>query len=214
MHFTRELIEIIRAIKDENKIRLRWPNKRIIIEPKEDMPEIEFPKLIKKVGNVKGLEIVKSVKQANYLLKAESKFCNVYLDITVDDEILSERIVNDLLRNIQFSRKKNNFKVGEEIKLTIGTKTKYLKKYLESNKELISDKVSAREFEILLVDLKPENSKVFARLNICPNKECSASLKDNVISKLKKKVPVNCPYCNSPIKEDTVNSITFNFTRV
>ncbi|MFX0043167.1 MAG: isoleucine--tRNA ligase [Candidatus Hodarchaeota archaeon] len=214
MQFTRELIEIIRSIKDEHKIRLRWPNKRIIIEPKEDMPEIEFPELIKKVGNVKELEIVRSVKQTNNLLKAESKFCNVYLDISVDEELLSERIINDLLRNIQFSRKKNNFKVGEEIKLKIGTKTEYLKKYLENNKELISDKVSARELEILLDELKPENSKVFAKLNICPNKECSASLKDNIISKLKKKGTVNCPYCNSPIKEDTVNSITFNFTRI
>ncbi|MCK4688483.1 MAG: class I tRNA ligase family protein, partial [Candidatus Lokiarchaeota archaeon] len=214
MHFTRELIEIVRAIKDENRIRLRWPNKRIIIEPNDDMPKIEFPEIIKKVGNVKELEIVKSVKPTDNLIKAESNFCNVYLDISVDDEILSERLINDLMRNIQFSRKKSNFKVGEEITLTIGTKTEYLKKYLEKNKELISYKVSAKELEILLDDLTQENGKVFAKLNICPNKECSASLKDNIISKLKKKVALNCPYCNSAIKEDTINSITFNFKRI
>ncbi len=214
MHFTRELIEIVRAIKDENRIRLRWPNKRIIIEPKEDMPKIEFPEIIKKVGNVKELEIVKSVKQSDNLIKAESKFCNVYLDVSVDDDLLSERIINDLLRNIQFSRKKNNFKVGEEITLTIGTKTEYLNKYLEKNKELISDKVSAKKLEILLDDLTQENGKVFAKLNICPNKECSASLKDKIISKLKKKVALNCPYCNSAIKEDTINSITFNLKKI
>ncbi|MFX1323276.1 MAG: isoleucine--tRNA ligase [Promethearchaeota archaeon] len=214
MHFTRELIEIIRAIKDENRIRLRWPNKRIIIEPKEDMPKIEFPEIIKKVGNVKELEIVKSVKQSDNLIKAESKFCNVYLDVSIDDELLSERIINDLLRNIQFSRKKNNFKVGEEITLTIGTKTEYLNKYLEKNKELISDKVSAKELEILLDDITQENSKVFAKLYICPNKECSASLKDNIISKLKKKVALNCPYCHSAIKEDTIKSITFNLKKI
>ena len=63
MHFTRELIEIIRAIKDENRIRLRWPNKKIILETKEGMPKIEFPEIIKKVGNVKELEIVKSIKR-------------------------------------------------------------------------------------------------------------------------------------------------------
>ncbi|MFW9938401.1 MAG: isoleucine--tRNA ligase [Candidatus Thorarchaeota archaeon] len=214
MYFTRELTEIIRAIKDENRIRLRWPNKKIIIEAKEDMPKVEFPEIIKKVGNIKELVIVKSVKSLDNLVRAESKFCNVYLDVSVDDEILSERIINDLLRNIQFSRKKNKFKVGEEITLTIGTKTKYLNKYLEENKELISDKVSARELEILLDDLTPEDGKVSAKLNICPNKECSASLKDNVLSKLKKKVGVNCPYCNSIIKEDTVKSITFNFTKI
>lgn len=214
MHFTRELIEIVRAIKDENRIRLRWPNKRIIIEPKEDMPEIEFPELIKQMGNIKELEVVKSVKSSENLVKAESKFYNVYLDVSIDDEILSERIINDLLRNIQFSRKKNKFKVGEEISLTIGTKTKYLNKYIEKNKELIADKVSAKELEILLDDVPQENGKVHAVLNICPNRECSASLKGNVIAKLKKKDSVNCPYCNSPLKEDTIKSITFNFAKI
>ncbi|GAI84909.1 unnamed protein product, partial [marine sediment metagenome] len=106
MRFVRDLIESIRALKEENKIRLRWPNKRIIIEPKEDMPEIGFPEIIKQIGNVKELEIKKSVKSADNLRKIEHKYCNIYLDVSVDDELLNERVVNDLIRNIQFSRKK------------------------------------------------------------------------------------------------------------
>lgn len=46
MHFVKEL-------KDENRIWLRWSNERFIIEPKEDMLNIEFPELIKLIGNVK-----------------------------------------------------------------------------------------------------------------------------------------------------------------
>ncbi|MFX1316112.1 MAG: isoleucine--tRNA ligase [Promethearchaeota archaeon] len=214
MHFTRELIEIIRSIKDENKIRLRWPNKKIIIEPKEGMPKIEFPEIIKKVGNVKELEIMKSVKLSNNLIKAESRFSNVYLDISLDEDLLSERIINDLIRNIQFSRKKNNFKVGEEIELSLGTKSKYLKEYLEKNKEFIVDKVSAKSIEVLFDDLKQEKDKVFAKLNICPNKECSASLKENLISKFKKTTELKCPYCNSTLKKDNIKIITFNFKKL
>ncbi|KKL52464.1 hypothetical protein LCGC14_2285180, partial [marine sediment metagenome] len=31
MHFVRDLTESVRALKEENKIRLRWENKKIII---------------------------------------------------------------------------------------------------------------------------------------------------------------------------------------
>ncbi|MFX1597294.1 MAG: isoleucine--tRNA ligase, partial [Promethearchaeota archaeon] len=149
MHFTHELIEIVRAIKDENKIRLRWPNKKIIIEAKDGMPKIQFPEIIKQIGNVKELEIVKSVKLSKFLIKSESKFCNVYLDISLDDDLLSERIINDLIRNIQFIRKKNGFKVGEKILLKIGTNTQYLYDFLVKNQSTISDKINVENLEII-----------------------------------------------------------------
>ena len=74
MLFTKDLIEFIRALKEENKIRMRWPNKRIIIEPKEGMPKISFPEIVKKVGNVKELAIKDSVKSDDNLIKVESKY--------------------------------------------------------------------------------------------------------------------------------------------
>ncbi len=213
MHFTRELIEIVRAIKDENRIRLRWPNKKIIIEAKEGMPKIEFPEIIKKIGNVKELEIVKSVKPSDNLIKAESKFCNVYLDISIDNDLLSERLVNDLIRNIQFIRKKNGFKVGEKIFLKIGTKIKYLKDFLERNRNTIKDKINVENLEITSVDLTEEKDKIFGSLNICPNRDCSAALKDNIISRLKKKLELKCPHCKSNISENTIKTITFSFKK-
>ena len=214
MHFTRELIELIRALKDENKIRLRWPNKKIIIEPKEGMPKIEFPDIIKQIGNAKELEIVESVIKTDNLLKVESKYCNVYLDTTLDDELLAERLVNDLVRNIQFSRKKNNFKVGEEILLKIGTQIDYLKKYIEKMKEYILEKVTAKELEIIDMKFSEEKDKVFGKLKLCPNKECTASLKENVLKNLNKKPKLYCPYCNAEIKKDNIKEIFFNYLKV
>ena len=117
MLFTKDLIEQIRALKEENKIRMRWPNKRIIIEPKEGMPKLTFPEIVKKVGNVKELQIKESVIPDDNLSKAESKYCNIYLDTSLNDDLLAERVINDLIRNIQFTRKKNKFNVGEEINL-------------------------------------------------------------------------------------------------
>jgi len=91
MLFTKDLIEFIRALKEENKIRMRWPNKKIIIEPKEGMPKITFPEIVKKVGNVKDLTIEDSVKSDDNLIKVESKYCNIYLDTSLDDELLAEK---------------------------------------------------------------------------------------------------------------------------
>ncbi|MFX0060524.1 MAG: class I tRNA ligase family protein, partial [Candidatus Heimdallarchaeota archaeon] len=213
MHFTRELIEIIRAIKDENRIRLRWPNKKIIIEEKEDMPKIKFPEIIKKVGNVKELEIVKSVKQSDNLIKAETKFCNIYLDISIDENLLSERIVNDLIRNIQFTRKKHGYKTEEKILLKIGAETEYLKDFLERNQNLISDKINVDSLEIIFGDLPEEKDKIFGHLNVCPNKDCSAALKDNIISKLKKTPDLDCPHCKLKLNQNTIKVIKFNFKR-
>ncbi|MFX1260132.1 MAG: class I tRNA ligase family protein, partial [Promethearchaeota archaeon] len=214
MVFTKDLIENVRALKDENKIRLRWPNKRIIIEPKEDMPEIAFPDIIKTIGNVKKLEINESIKIEKNLIKVESKFYNLYLDSSVNDELLGERVVNDLIRNIQFSRKKSNFKVGEKILLKIGTKTEYLKEYLEKNKEIISDKVTAEELEIILGDVPRIDGEILGTLNICATKDCSASLKDNIISNLTKKSNLKCPYCNSDLTKDTIKELHFSFKKL
>jgi len=213
MSFVKDLVEIIRALKDENRIRLRWPNKKLIIQPKEGMPKIEFESIIKNMGNIKELEIKDHVQPDDDLLQAESKFCTIYLDISVDDEILSERVVNDLIRNIQFTRKKNQYKIGEEISLTIGTDTDYIKDYIGAHINNISDKVNAKELEIVLKDLNQEEEHVFGHLNVCPKKECSASLKDNFISKLKKQKELNCPHCDTKIKETEIKSINFLFKK-
>ena len=214
MLFTKDLIELIRALKEENKIRLRWPNKRIIIEPKEGMPKLTFPGIIKQIGNVKELEIKESVKINKNLVKAESKYCNIYLDTSLDDTLLAERVINDLLRNLQFSRKKNNFKVGEKIKLSIGTNMGYLNTYLKENKDIISDKVTAQELEIIDGELPKDEEKVFGQLNLCPNSTCSASLKENIIAKLGKNNDIKCPYCNTILKMDDIKTITFNFLKI
>ncbi|MFW9824137.1 MAG: isoleucine--tRNA ligase [Candidatus Thorarchaeota archaeon] len=214
MLFTKDLIEQIRALKEENKIRMRWPNKRIIIEPKEGMPNLTFPEIVENVGNVKELEIKKSVVSDDNLIKVESKFCNIYLDISLDDNLLSERVINDLIRNIQFTRKKNKFNVGEEINLKIGTNTKYLKQFIENNKELISEKVSAKTMDIKDNDIVKENGVSFGKIYICPNKECSASLKENITSKFTKQKEVACPYCNTKLEEGKIKTITFNFQKL
>ncbi|MFX0000761.1 MAG: class I tRNA ligase family protein, partial [Candidatus Hermodarchaeota archaeon] len=213
MHFMRDLIEDIRALKEEYKIRLRWPNRKIIIEPKEDMPEIIFPQIIKQIANVKELEIKERVQEHENLVKAESKYCNIYLDKSVDDNLLAERVINDLIRNVQFIRKKNGYTVEEKISLMIGANTPYLKGFLEKFQDTIKEKINIENLEIVSGDLAEEKGKIFGKLNICPNRECSAALKDNIILKFKKKTEVKCPHCNSDLKKNAINSVSFSFEK-
>ncbi len=213
MDFTKELIEVARSLKNKERLRLRWPNKKIIIESTEKLPDIEFTETIKKMINVKKFEVVDSFTSTDNFAQIESKYGNIYLDLNVDDKLLAERVVNDLIRNIQYSRKKNDFKVGEEILLKIGTDTDYLKKYIEWNEDLIADKVSAGQFDILDEKLKEDESKILEGLKICPNKECSASLKRNVIKRMNEKDEVKCPYCGVELKSKEIKDITFTFKR-
>jgi len=213
MLFTKDLIEQIRALKEENKIRMRWPNKRIIIEPKEGIPKLTFPELVKKVGNVKELEIKESIIPNDNLAMAESKYCNIYLDTSLDDELLAERVINDLIRNIQFSRKKNRFNVGEEINLTIGTNAEYLKEYIDNNRGLLSEKVSAKNLDLKVGEIAKEDEASYGTIHICPNKGCSASLKVNITSKLSKEKDIMCPYCNNTLEEGKIKTIAFSFLK-
>jgi valyl-tRNA synthetase len=214
MEFTRELIEVARSLKNKNRIRLRWPNKKIIIESKESLPELEFTRTIKKMVNVKELEIVDSFSPDNNFASIESKFGNVFLDLSVNDLILSERVVNDLIRNIQYARKKNQFKVGEEISLKIGTESKILKSYIEDRKELIADKVSAPNLEIVDKPVEKKDNFILKELKICPNTECFASLKTNIVEKLDKKEDgVDCPYCATELAKNTIKTISFSFQK-
>ena len=213
MQFMRDLIELIRALKDENKIRLRWPNKKILIEAKENMPEILFPEIIKQMGNIKEIEILKSVKQTENLLKAESKYFNIYLDISVDDELVAERVESDLLRNIQYTRKKNKFKVGEQIKLIIGIENTLLANFLENNKNNIAKKVAAIDIEIVNKNIDKLENYILGELKMCPNDKCYATLKSNFIDNLKKNKVLKCPYCNKIVNNEDIINITFQFKK-
>ncbi len=62
-------------------------------------------------------------------------------------------------------------------------------------------------------ELNEEEGMGFAKLYICPNKECSASLKENINRRLKKDAEVLCPYCNTKLEEANLKTITYNYKR-
>ncbi|MFX1346865.1 MAG: hypothetical protein ACFFAI_17345, partial [Promethearchaeota archaeon] len=79
---------------------------------------------------------------------------------------------------------------------------------------LLSDRVTAKKLEIKQGDLSKEKEEILGVLNICSNKECSASLKENILSKIKKNNEIKCPYCNEDLKEDNIRFIKFKFSKL
>ena len=85
--------------------------------------------------------------------------------------------------------------------------------FIEKSRDNISVKVSVENLNFLSEDLFEGKNLVYNKLNICPNRNCSASLKDNIIAKLKKNVETTCPYCKIELKENNMKHISFNFTK-
>jgi valyl-tRNA synthetase len=214
MEFVRELIEIIRSIKNEQRIRLRWPNKRLIILPKEGMPELKLDHLIKNMTNIKEIQIKQSAEESEDLIKKESKYADLYLDISVNEEIITERVENDLLRNIQYTRKRNDLKVGQPIDLIIATENELLVKALKEDKQEIAGKVSAENIEITDGDIEEKDDYVSNEIKLCPNEKCYASLKSNIIQKVEAQKNINCPYCGEPLKDSSIFDVKFQFKRL
>ena len=90
----------------------------------------------------------------------------------------------------------------------------YLKNYIERNRETITDKVTAQNLEIKKDILVKDKNAVFGQLNICPSKTCSASLKENILSKIKKNTEIKCPYCKTKLNESNIQSIKFIFVKI
>ena len=82
------------------------------------------------------------------LVKDGDTYKSILVDINLDSDLLAERVNSDLIRHIQFSRKKNSFRVGEEIQLSLAAEEPYLEEYLNNNKDSISEIVNAKHLDI------------------------------------------------------------------
>ena len=84
---------------------------------------------------------------------------------------------------------------------------------MKKHRDAIKEKINVENLGIISEDVVEEEGKIYGKLNICSNRECSAALKDNIISKLKKKAELKCPHCKSDLSEDKINWVTFSFEK-
>ncbi len=113
MALVKDIVEAASSIRQENKIKLRWPLSRIVI--KEERARFRSLE-----GVIKFMCNVKTVGYGEADLPSkEIGNLKVYLDIELTEELKKEALLRELIRKVQEVRKKQKLVVRDRIKLTI-----------------------------------------------------------------------------------------------
>lgn len=131
MQTVMDLSEVLNSARQEAKIKLRWPVKRIIIETKSSDTKNAIKNLneiIKRIGNVKDVEILKGKPNKKWVKK---EFFNgiLYLDKERTKELIDEALIKELVRKVQMKRKEAGFEVTKKINLYLKGEEELIKKW-------------------------------------------------------------------------------------
>ncbi len=209
----RQIIDEVRSLKSENKIKLRWPTKSLFLLPKEKK-ELLFIDLIKDMCNVKEIFIVNAKPVKGKIIETELPLHQIYLDIKDSKKLQQERILRDLLRTIQFLRKQNKLQTGEEINLQLAAEHPFLLGTLKDTKSKIVEKVTAYPIEIVNKQIEKEDGWIFHDFHVCTNGKCFAMIREKAALKIFDGIEGRCSYCSKSITKDTVGTIQIKFKRI
>lgn len=144
------------ALRQENKLKLRWPLKTIIVAGTSKAKQCveTLAELLKAQNNVQSAQYAEDagklsgeLKQKQVLLEG-GETAIVLLDLARDAELEREALFRELLRAIQASRKQNGLVVREKIVLNISANSDELAAFLEKNKQKIMGEVGASSVSV------------------------------------------------------------------
>ncbi|MCS7135063.1 MAG: isoleucine--tRNA ligase [Candidatus Aenigmarchaeota archaeon] len=167
MEIVRKLFEITSSIRQKEKIKLRWPLKRLIIisNDKDVKASIEnLSDVLKFICNVKEISLAKKLPKGKFSEEVFDKG-TVYLDVERDENLIAEMVLRELIRYIQEMRKKNNFVVKDEIVLYLKTDKK-TKEMIGKFVERLKKEVGAVEVDFNSFDGKYRGSLQIEDLKI------------------------------------------------
>ncbi|MCP4764038.1 MAG: isoleucine--tRNA ligase [archaeon] len=213
MNLARRIVDEVRSLKTDNKIKLRWPTKALNILPKEKMSELIFKELIQQMTNVKEVSIIKKTLKGDNIKETEVKECNLLLDLEDTSELQQERIIRDLMRNLQSLRKQAGLKTGEAISLQLSTNNDFVYKALETHKDALISKVTAEPLNIDSKVIKKESDSTYHDFHLCLNGTCYASIREKAAQKVLDGKESSCNYCNKKVDPKTLGIIQIQFKK-
>ncbi|MBD3352156.1 MAG: isoleucine--tRNA ligase [Candidatus Lokiarchaeota archaeon] len=212
MNFARKIIDSIRSLKMDHRIKLRWPTKALYIIPKEELDELRFIDIIQQKANVKEVKILDKMPKGK-LIETEISECKLVLDLEDTKEIQQDRIIKDLLRTIQYLRKINDFNIEETITLQLATEHDFVFQALKDNEELIATKVSAEPLDLVNGKIEEDKSQIYHEFHLCLNESCYASVREKHAKKIKANKKKQCNYCKNQITKDSLGVIQIQFSK-
>ncbi|NVM28962.1 MAG: isoleucine--tRNA ligase [Candidatus Helarchaeota archaeon] len=155
------IVETVLAIRQEANVKLRYPCLKVLVQPKREIPMLDnVVDIISNQANVKATELVlppQKIGDSKFFSIKEIPNAVVALDLQVTEELKLERILRELQRHIQQTRKKNKFHVKENIDIVIISKDESLISSLEELKTALKQKIGAKTLE--LTTKLPEKAK-------------------------------------------------------
>lgn len=144
MEIAREIYSVGLTVRQKAKKGLRWPLRKLWIETTshETTDAVnQFRKLLMALLNVKELEICDKKPDGEF---AEQQFSagKLHLDVTLDQELYEEGMINEIKRRVQALRKKKGLKPNDVILLHISTE-KELQEIVSRRKKGLLTNVNA-----------------------------------------------------------------------
>ncbi|MFH1239887.1 MAG: isoleucine--tRNA ligase [Candidatus Diapherotrites archaeon] len=146
MNLVREISQSALSLREEHKMRLRWPLKELVVLSKEDI----FPNLkhvLASMVNVKKIRVHESVS-GNYA-EGEASGIKFVLNIDADSELKQEWEFRELVRRIQSMRKEEKLNPNDTIDLFLGSDdSMFLKKWKTLIEKETNTKISEKQGEL------------------------------------------------------------------
>ncbi len=146
----REVIKVVKRIRQEQGIKIRWPCIAVYVDHEELKPLAD---LLTRACNVKKVYFT-SPPAAPSVKVSETAFCKVGLDVSETLELRAERLVRDLSRHIRATRKKMKLRPIDLIKVVVACSEEH-EKLLRIAMDELKRRAGASEV-IIVRELKME----------------------------------------------------------
>ncbi|MFH0714691.1 MAG: isoleucine--tRNA ligase [Candidatus Diapherotrites archaeon] len=125
----KELAQSALSLREEQKLRLRWPLKELIVVSKSGKELKRVLPLLERQANVKKCKEVLKAPQGNFAAKEAGAFA-LYLNVEANEELKDEWEFEELRRRVQDLRKQAKLIPGKKAILQIAcSDAKFLKKF-------------------------------------------------------------------------------------
>ena len=165
MKLAKKLISSALKLREKAGIKLRWPVKEVVVlSNKEVLEELKpLTRFISSMVNAKTLTLSTSFEEKEgYISDSLEEGVKVILNTFRDESLIKEGLLNEILRRIQFLRKKA--RLVEEDRIVVYYSSPSLESLIEENKQDIAKKVNAVDIK------KSEDKEGFSSWDIEGNK--------------------------------------------
>jgi len=124
-----EVIQTALALREEQKLRRRWPLKEIVLVTKSGKEFKKTKNIIASSSNVKKVREAKTRPKGEYVSKEVSGI-KVFLNVSADTKLKEEWELRELVRRVQDARKQAKLHPSDKVVLEIASSDeKFLKKF-------------------------------------------------------------------------------------